>query len=31
MPRDVFIKLTAMPQDTTLYSQAAEDKTRDKK
>jgi zinc protease len=31
MPRKVFIKLTAMPQDTTLYSRAAEEKTRDKR
>ncbi len=31
MPRKVFIKLTAMPQDTTLYSEAAKDKAQDKK
>jgi zinc protease len=31
MPRKVFIKLTAMPQDTTLYSQAAKDRAQDKK
>jgi hypothetical protein len=31
MPRKVFIKLTAMPQDTTLYSQAAKHRARDKK
>ena len=31
MPRKVFIKLTAMPQDTTLYSRAREDTTQDKK
>jgi hypothetical protein len=31
MPRKVFIKLTAMPQDTTLYSRAAEERAQDKK
>jgi zinc protease len=30
MPRKVFIKLTALPQDSTLYSEAAREKARDK-